>query len=337
MSVELSGLIVDKEIGQGGFGVVHRVLGSPVAGDARPMVLKRPKPTLDPADIPAVLDGMRQAVLFRDGLYPRDRQEIDKIAVWPVAMVTDHDKEVGCLLPLIPGEYSMNIPAKGNFPAKQEQRVIGYLAAPARARNGVGYDSPDFHDDAVRLHILAKLAGAIELLHRHGLVFGDLNPNNEVFSFSPPGVLLLDCETVAHISDSSRTLRQGHFPRWVPPEMNNRASQKKLQTFQTDVYKLGLAFVRFISGATGATQRKELPSPVPSVVTPQLSALIGRALDPTPTVRPTAAELRQAAEDAVRSLVAAGATNPALRVEQMVSPAAVPVGRSVEAAGDDAG
>lgn len=305
MSVELSGLTVDKELGQGGFGVVHRVLGSPVAGDPRPMVLKRPKPTLDPANIPTMLDGMRQAVLFRDGLDPRDRLEIDEIASWPVAMVTDHGKEIGCLLPLIPSEYFMDIPAKGGFPAKQEQRVIGYLAAPVKARNQVGYDNLDFHDDALRLHLLSKLAGAIELLHRHGLVFGDLNPNNEVFSFAPAHVLLLDCDAVAHISDGSRASRQGHFPRWTPPEMNGQAaSPKKLQNFQSDVYKLGLAFVRFISGATGATQRMALPLPVPSVITPKLADLIRRALDPTPSARPSAGELRQAADDAVRSLVA---------------------------------
>lgn len=302
MSVELSGLTVDKELGTGGFGVVHRVLGSPVAGDPRPMVIKRPKPGLDPASIPAVLEGMRQAVRFRDALDPRDRQGIDEIAVWPVAMVTDRGGEVGCLLPLIPPGYFMDIPAKGNFPAKQEQRVMGYLAAPVKARREVGYDSSDFHDDALRLHLLSKLAGTIELLHRHGLVFGDLNPFNEVFSFAPAGVLLLDCDAVGHISDGSRASRQGHFPRWKPPEMNDKAAApKKLQDFETDVYKLGLAFVRYIEGAPGATQRMALPSPAPSVVTPQLSALIGRALDPNPGTRPNAAELRQATEDAVRS------------------------------------
>ncbi|WP_454697836.1 hypothetical protein [Arthrobacter humicola] len=305
MNVELSGLIVDKELGRGGFGVVHRVLGSPVAGDPRPMVFKCPKPGLDPAVIPAVLEGMRQAVQFRDALDPRDRQEIDEIAVWPVAMVTERGREVGCLLPLIPPEYFMDIPAKGNFPEKQEQRVMGYLAAPVKARNEVGYDSSDFHDDALRLHLLSKLAGAIELLHRHGLVFGDLNPKNEVFTFESAGVLLLDCDAVAHISDGSRASRQGHFPRWTPPEMNDKhAAPKKLQDFETDVYKLGLAFVRFIEGAPGATQRMVLRSPAPSVVTPQLSAVIGRALDPIPSARPNARELRQAAEDAVRSVVA---------------------------------
>lgn len=307
MSVELSGLTVDKELGTGGFGIVHRVLGAPVTGDPRPMVLKCPKPGLDPAAIPTVLEGMRQAVRFRDALDPHDRQEIDEIAVWPVAMVTDRGAEVGCLLPLIPPGYFMDIPAKGNFPAKQEQRAIGYLAAPVKARNEVGYDNSDFHDDALRLHLLSKLAGAIELLHRHGLVYGDLNPNNEVFSFAPAGVLLLDCDAVAHISDGSRASRQGHFPRWTPPELDEKrhaVPPKKLQDFESDVYKLGLAFVRYIEGAPGATQRMALPSPAPSVVTPQLSALIGRALDPDPGVRPNAAELRQATEDAVRSVVA---------------------------------
>lgn len=305
MSVELSALTIDKELGQGGFGVVHRVLGTPVYGDGRPMVLKRPKPSIDPVHIPAVLDGMRQAVRFREGLSAQERQEIDEIAVWPVAMVTERGREVGCLLPLIPPEFFMDIPAKGNFAAKQEQRVIGYLAAPTKARNEVGYDNADFHDDALRLHVLSKLARAIELLHRHGMVFGDLNPNNEVFTFAPAGVLLLDCDAVAHVSDDTRGARQGHFPRWKPPEMNDRApSPKLLQDFETDVYKLGLAFARYIEGAAGATQRVALPSPVPQIVTPQLSALLARALDPEPTARPNAGELRQAAEDAVRSVVA---------------------------------
>lgn len=269
------------------------------------MVLKRPKPGLDPVHIPAILEGMRQAVRFRDGLSAQGRQEIDEIAAWPVTMVMEHGQEVGCLLPLIPPAFFMNIPAKGNFPAKQEQRVIGYLAAPTKARNSVGYDSAEFHDDALRLHVLSKLAGAIELLHRHGMVFGDLNPNNEVFSFSPARVLLLDCDAVAHVSDTTRGSRQGHFPRWKPPEMNDTAtSPKRLQDFDTDVYKLALAFARYIEGAAGATQRVAMPSPPPQILTSQLAALVARALDADPSVRPNAGDLRRAAENAVRAMVA---------------------------------
>lgn len=306
MSVDLSSLTIGKELGTGGFGVVHRVLGAPVAGDPRPMVLKRPKPGLDRVHIPSVLEGMRLAVHFRQSLSAKERQEIDEISAWPVTMVTERGGEVGCLLPLIPDEFFMDIPASGNVPAKREQRVMAYLAAPTKARNEIGYDNPDFHDDALRLHLLSRLAWAIELLHRHGLVFGDLNPRNEVFTFSPARVRLLDCDAVAHISDATRASRQGHFPRWKPPEMNDKAaSPKKLQDFATDVYKLALAFVRYIAGAAGATQRVALPSPIPAIVTPELASLLVRALDGEPGARPSARELRQAAEDAVNAVVAA--------------------------------
>lgn len=309
MNVELSTLTIENQLGEGGYGVVHKVAGTPVAGDARPMVLKRPKPGLDPVHIPAVLEGMRLAVGFRDGLSASDRQEIDAISVWPVAMVIDRGREVGCLLPLIPPEFFLDIQPTNNIPGAREARGYGHLSRAEDKRKKLGYDHADYNDHALRLHVLAKLAAAIELLHRHGMVFGDLNPKNEVFTFSPARVLLLDCDAVAHVSDTTRAARQGHFPRWAPPEMqqndkDTRPYLKKLQDFETDVYKLGLAFARFIHGAAGATQRMALPSPPPAVVTPQLATLVARALDPDPTARPNASELRQAAEDAVRTVAA---------------------------------
>lgn len=306
MAIDISVVVIGPQLGEGGFGSVHEVVvvGTPIADDARPMVLKTPKPGLDPVHAAAVLEGMRRAVDFRDGLSASDRRQLDEIAVWPVAMVTEQTREVGCLLPLIPPAFFMDIPAQGSFPAKREPRAMGYLAAPAKARRYVGYDSGDFRDYALRLLVLAKLAGAIEMLHRHEMVFGDLGPNNAVFTFMPPRVLLLDCDTVAHISDTTRTTRQGHFPRWLPPEMSQsdkdaRTSPKRLQDFETDVYKLGLAFARYIHGAPGATQRVALPWPAPPIITQSLVVLIGRALDPDPAVRPSARQIRLAAEEAV--------------------------------------
>ncbi|MFS0792781.1 hypothetical protein [Microbacterium sp. 1P10AE] len=322
MNVELSSLRIENEIGDGGFGVVHEVAGTPVPGDTRPMVLKRPKPDIDPVHVPAVLEGMHRAVAFRAVLSDADRQKIDEIAVWPVAMVVDQGREVGCLLPLIPPEFFMDIHPTNNIPGARKPRGYEYLSAPEQSRKNLGYDHPDYDDDALRLHVLAKLAGAVELLHGHGVVFGDLNPHNEVFTFSPARVLLLDCDAVGHVSDPTRAARQGHFPRWLPPEMSqgnddSRPHVKMLQDFETDVYKLGLAFVRFIRGGKGATQRGALPSPPPPVVTSQLAAMIERALDPDPANRPTAGQLRYAAEDAVRTVIAppvithAGLSKPA--------------------------
>lgn len=309
MTIELSALAIGELLGDGGFGVVHRVAGHPVSQDPRPMVLKRPKPGLDPVHVPSVLEGMRYAVRFRHGLSERDRQRIDEIAVWPVAMVTDRGREVGCLLPLIPQEFFIDIQPTNNIPGDRKVRGYEYLTAPAQSRQNLGYDDPDYEDELLRLLLLAKLAGAIELLHSHDLVFGDLNPHNEVFTFSPPAALLLDCDAVGHVGDPKRVDRQGHFPRWTPPEMIEQgpaasSGPRKLQNFETDVYKLGLAFVRFIRGEKGATQRLAFPHPLSSGITPELALLVSRALDPDPDLRPSAADLRRAAEAAVSTLMA---------------------------------
>lgn len=94
--------------------------------------------------------------------------------MWPVTMVRDRGQDVGCLLPLIPPEFFMDIPARDSL--AQGSSASWDAAASVKDRNDLGYDSPDFHDDALRLHLLSKLARAIELLHQHGMVFGDLNP-----------------------------------------------------------------------------------------------------------------------------------------------------------------
>lgn len=188
MAIDISAVVIGPQFGEGGFGAVHEavMVGTPIADDARPMVLKTPKPGVDPVHAAAVLEGMRRAVEFRDGLGASDRHGLDEIAVWPVAMVQEQGREMGCLLPSIPPAFYMDIAANGSFPEKRVPRDLGYLSASTKRRQNVGYDSGDFRDYALRLLVLAKLAGAIELLHRHEMVFGDLGPRSAVFTFMPP-------------------------------------------------------------------------------------------------------------------------------------------------------
>ncbi|MGD0699476.1 MAG: hypothetical protein ABSA02_06295 [Trebonia sp.] len=269
-----------KLISEGGFGKVYRLEGYHLAGAATSLAYKK-----FTVDIDAQARSAERAVDFRDALTPDAQASLDQVAVWPLALVEGQGRAVtGLLMPLIPEDFFF----KGNDVMTGEQkdlaRGIEWLFTGEEYLAQAQVDIP-YPDPVERLILLGKLVYAVGRLHKLGWVFGDISGKNAVWALRPPRVLLLDCDGAAPFSDQSRV--QGNTPTWEPPEAE--PGQHVLQTYYTDVYKLGLAILRTLTQTVQAKDAGRL------VAGHELDAagalLIARAVDGNPSVRPTAKEL----------------------------------------------
>lgn len=194
-------------------------------------------------------------VRFRAMLPPRDGEFLDARARWPCALVWDGRDVVGFLVPELPADVTAGLAGQ---------------AGPA----------------ASRLAVAGQLCEAVGFLHERGWAFGDLSARTVAFALDPPRATLLDCDGAAALADSGRVQR--HAPGWAPPEA------QAPQDDRTDVYKLGLAIVAALGPASAGAPVADAGR-LRGILPPRAVSLVGRALSPDWSVRPTALELAGAA------------------------------------------
>jgi hypothetical protein len=258
-------------IKSGGFGDVYRV-----DGRGKPVAYKE-----FTSEEAMQARSARMAVDMRDRLSLDDRQVLDRLSVWPHAMVEDGPGRVcGLLMPLLPDAFFTRLIDPESGRPEKKPRDLAWLPASESQRRAAGVDVPDV-EMTDRLALLAQLSFVVGWLHRRGWVYGDLNLHNVAFALAPTRIKLLDCDSAAPLSDSGR--RQGHQPAWEPPE------RPALQDETTDVYKLGLAVLRCLVPGRNASTRRS-PRKLQRVLDPTGFALISNALS-DPARRPAAREL----------------------------------------------
>jgi hypothetical protein len=278
-------------IAEGGLGKVYRLGDYQLSGVPTALAYKKFK-----TKIASQARSAERAVRFRDAISPDAQASLDQVAVWPRALVEDQGGTViGLLMPLIPKVFFFRGNELLTGEEKDLARGIEWLFKDAeyvaKAQVDILYPDP-----AERLILLGKLVYAVGRLHKLGWVFGDISGKNAVWALRPPRVLLLDCDGAAPLSDLSRD--QGNTLTWEPPEFE--ATRRPLQTEATDVYKLGLVILRAL------TQTVQARDPGRIVVGQGVDAtgamLIRRAVDRTPSVRPTARQLYDYLQHMVASI-----------------------------------
>ncbi|GAA3346125.1 hypothetical protein GCM10020358_55900 [Amorphoplanes nipponensis] len=293
-----------KPFAEGAVGALFHV-SNPVPGlEGRTLVFKRAK---DQRELPKgidrslVLAQMRTVVAMRNAMTATEAADLDEVTVWPLAMVQDGHKDDGILIDLIAPEFFVDTkPASG--PAGKALFELQFLCTTDGYLDKMGIDRSVTGDAVMRVALAARLAYAIEIVHRHPVVFGDLHAKNAVAVTKPfARVLLMDCDSVAELSDSGRV--QLHGPCFTPPEIAGK--QQKLQDQKTDVYKLALCIIRILSPGKGATQQMDPvnPTAIPDLLGKEGITLLRRAAGRDRSARPTAAELREYLVDRVLSLV----------------------------------
>ncbi|HRY10362.1 MAG TPA: hypothetical protein P5544_10330 [Candidatus Nanopelagicales bacterium] len=257
-------------------------------GDPRPLVFLERKPHGDPALGIAredLVESIERAIQFRSTLSEADRNELDKSFLWPLESVVAGEETVGHVMPLIPTEYFTATHQEGQPPGHQPRNLATMIADEAQAST-MDVDRSAFADPLERALILMNLARAVALLHRLGMVYGDLNLTNVLFDPTTHNVLLVDGGATASLGDSER--RQANS-LGLPPEIANGST--RVQDARTDVYKLALCIVRGLQPPS----RNALEATDPGVLQPLLGAgavaELRLALDADPDKRPTAEDL----------------------------------------------
>jgi hypothetical protein len=294
-----------EEISSGTFGVVYRASKFRLPGEPGSLAYK--EFTVDDAQ----QAGAARAVIdLWEQLTPEERDSLAQHTVWPRALVHDGGGNVcGLLMPLLAPEFFHQGPDPKNGVLGPRPRSLEWLVATRKLRSQAGVDVPEV-DLLDRKVLLAKLIFAVGRLHRLGWVYGDLSFKNAVFAVDPPRVVLLDCDGAAPLTDSGRV--QPDTPFWEPPE--RVGSVPVLQDKQTDVYKLGLAILRFLTPGKAGGQTRD-PARVVSELDDEGKELLRRALGDR-AHRPTAKELFLYFERAVQSRI----TPPVIRWARIATP-----------------
>jgi Protein kinase domain len=289
MPVEFDRLGPMTEIAAGGVGTVYRLASFRLPGHTGALAFKdvHPAPKLTGAQRAEAIRSMETAVALRDAMAPADQAALDEYTAWPLLTVERGGSTVGIVMPLLPDDFFVTARPPG-APSKRRVFEFAYLSPTDNFMKNLGVDRTPMNDPLVRLSLNAQLAFAVALLHKHGIVYGDLSLKNAAVAANPPRLKLLDCDAAAALTDLTR--KQMHSPNFKPPEIANNSQTR--QDLETDAYKLGLCMLRSLVTGQGVTQLKD-PQELArtNALDPAGVDLVTRALSAVRTDRPTAKEL----------------------------------------------
>ncbi|WP_033442008.1 hypothetical protein [Saccharothrix sp. NRRL B-16314] len=256
-------------LGAGGQAKVYHAPHVTLADVPGPLVYKQYKAGHAPPH------GLDAVVARRLRLDERTRERLDLMTAWPVRAVQEDGEVRGVLMRLIPDGYFQDRVKPSGVPARTLRELQHLFIAPERAVR-LGMPAPS---TAERLLVCRDLAVVVHLLHRNGMVIGDLNPKNAVFRLAArPCVMLVDCDAI-RIKGAAAVVRQLNAPDWNPPE--------SVLSQSSDLYKFGLFVLRCLSPGPFASIARD-PSRVDAVLPGDGPRLLRDALSRDPGARTTA-------------------------------------------------
>lgn len=311
MRIELTQLqLAEREsIGDGGQGTIYEI-DPPLAaaiGCTEAMVAKlyeRPLPQ------PALGDFLDR-IHWMSSLTAAPRAELQRVAAWPRMAIDDRGALAGILMADQRKRYETQI----HLPSGQSESLLMSLE---HLLNEDRYLEERFAiacDTRVRAAIGERLAAAVAVLHRHGIVASDISHANVLVSLVEPyAITLIDCDSMTFQGKSTLSLVE--TPGWeMPPAWGESPT-----TREADAYKLGLAILRLFARAQG----ERLLDPVASYVPTPLHDLLRRALGAEPRQRPSAGRWQSALRDVLGTPLATDFPGPPRRGRAGRSPRGVP-------------
>lgn len=247
---------------------------------------------------------IRQLVAWRAGLDDRDRATLDGVAAWPLAAVENDDGSVvGCLVPLaaLPFYY---VPTDDTTRGKVPQPAKWLVVAPKRARR-TGAAAMAERDLVARCTVLARVCVLLDLLHRNGIVFGDLSDRSVLFGAGEvSSAFVVGCEGAAFSDANGRAGEpQRNSAGWAAAESPSGdemaapghpdaslSTAPSVQTVATDRYKLALLILRVLAPAGEGLERSRDPERIRDVLDEAGYRLMSAALSDEPAGRPSASD-----------------------------------------------
>lgn len=259
----------------GGQGRVYRPARVPPRLGGAPMVVKlyRRAPSA------AAVDQLAQMIAWSLRLDARQHVRLHEVAAWPVAILTRQGTPAGIAMGDVSGRFEVPFV----MPSGREQHVLlsleHLLGGDDYLRlRGLGVRL----DTTTRARVAERIAGALAVLHRHGIAASDIAPNNLLIRFgvAEPEVCFIDCDSM--VFHGRQALAPVETADWqIPAEFSEPAN-----TRAADAYKLGLVILRLFARSHDA----RLLAPHTPRVPAELRELVARALSPAAANRPPAGE-----------------------------------------------
>jgi hypothetical protein len=222
-----------------------------------------------------IVDGevLRAFVDWRRALAVGDRGRLDRVATWPLAVVSEAGGAVGFVMRCVPDAFADAV----RLPSGAQRRVLReaqYLLAPAEHARRLRVPAIS---SRVRLEVVWALSETIAFLHARRMVVGDLSTRNILWRPQPGQVLLVDCDSFT-LGGVGSPLAATFTIDWEDP------AQPSAHAASADVYKLGL----FVLRALGRSFQTRDPSLADGALDATGRLLLRGSLDPDPAARPTA-------------------------------------------------
>lgn len=119
--------------------------------------------------------------------------------------------------------------------------------------------------------IAQRVLNALMYIHSHGVVHGDLKPQNVIVQSESHQVVLVDFGLSA-VKPSRHSTSKGFTPHFAPPE----AERGDPLLPESDFYSLGMTMIYALSGDPEALKRKQVPEEVPEPLCDFIKRLIVR-------------------------------------------------------------
>jgi serine/threonine protein kinase len=297
-----------EPLGKGGTAIVYRAPDFKVPGVGS-VVYKEYKQSTRTHAGPALQAGLLAFVRFREKLAPELRRLWDERIVWPLRVVSEDGAATGVVMPLIPGRFFQHITSRSGQ-TSTKPREVDALFGRTEDMTRIGFDAVDGH---TRIALLAQIAATYAMMHRAGVVVGDISGRNLVYDPAAPRptVLVVDADSSRVAGTRSAFSSQPHTPYWEPPEALLASRQLKyarktggsatgeiarlsnvttVQNRATDVYKFGLLVIRGLDHGRGRSISRDTTRAgrlLRRAFGPEAVTLLDRTLGDDPARRPS--------------------------------------------------
>jgi|688.fasta_scaffold27218_2 hypothetical protein len=230
--------LLDDRIGDGGEGEVFRIPNMPG------QVYKKFKKSVS-ADISEV--GLIETIKILETFSSEDKKYIESRTVWPHTLVRRDSRVSGFIMPILGSEFfCLQGQAASPIETFSDWNKLSYRDITAANLN-IYTSLPNLSEPSHRLELLKLLLDLTKIfsvLHKYGVVIGDVSGRNLVWTIEPePRVVVIDCDGLRKAGTDAVT-KAKQSPDWFDKHLVGPT------TLDSDLYKLALAVFRAYFSAT---------------------------------------------------------------------------------------
>lgn len=125
--------------------------------------------------------------------------------------------------------------------------------------------------------IVERIFNILSFIHRHGVVHGDIKPQNIIVQPESHTVVLCDFGLSA-VKPTQTTVPKGHTLYYAPPE---QMDEKPLVP-ESDFYSLAMTMIYGLSGSHDAVQKLRVPESTPDPICAFMKRMMARSISGRP-------------------------------------------------------